>query len=108
MPFCSRCGKEVGEGISFCTNCGGRLGTVFATEGGQLPKKRGSEWALGLVVGIIGSLIMIGAGSSMASIRSAGEKTIMEAYYNSMGWGFIGLGIFCMILLCFVFGAKSR
>jgi len=107
MRFCTRCGKQAAEDISFCPECGNRLETESTTEGGQLPKKRGSEWGLGLAVGIIGTLIMIGAGAAMASIRSVRGDTVAEAFYNSMGWGFIGLGIFCMILLCFVFGNKS-
>ena len=34
MPFCTRCGKEVPEGVSFCTNCGQAL------EMGSTPEER--------------------------------------------------------------------
>ncbi len=100
MPFCVSCGKEVGEGVALCTEC--------TEKPRRRREKAGAEWGLGLFVGIVGSLVMIGAGISMASIRSAGERTIMEAYYNYMGWGFIGLGILGMMLLCFMFGNRRR
>lgn len=109
MPYyCLHCGEELNKGSSFCTDCGQRIGAGSATEGGQLPRKRGSEWGFGLVVGIIGTLIMIGAGAAMASIRSVRGDTVAEAFYNAMGWGFIGLALFGMILLCFVFGSRAR
>jgi len=32
MPFCSNYGKEAGEGITFCPECGQRLKQGFTTE----------------------------------------------------------------------------
>lgn len=32
MPFCSHCGKEVSEDVSFCPNCGERLKKEFTPE----------------------------------------------------------------------------
>jgi len=32
MPFCSHCGKEMGEGLNFCPECGQRLKKGFAAE----------------------------------------------------------------------------
>ena len=99
MSFCPYCGKEVSEGATGCTACYAKL---------EARKKVDSDWKQGLFLGMIGTLIMIGAGAAMASIRSAGERTVMEAYYNSMGWGFIGLGIVGMTILFFMFGSRPR
>lgn len=51
---------------------------------------------------------MIGAGINMASIRSIRGDTVAEAFYNSMGWGFIGPGILGVILLSFTYANSSR
>lgn len=58
-------------------------------------------------IGIVGAIIMIFAGVDMARIVSqsaaeGGTRTVAEAFYNAMGWGFIGLGIFCIMLICVV------
>lgn len=39
MPSCTRCGKEVGEGASFCTACGETLATGSAPAERELLKK---------------------------------------------------------------------
>ncbi len=52
MPFCTKCGKEVGEGFTFCPQCGQRLGaaTVPGNTSGQgesaiVPEEiRGWSW----------------------------------------------------------------
>jgi tetratricopeptide (TPR) repeat protein len=62
--------------------------------------------ALG-AIGIVGAIIMIFAGVDMARIVSqsaaeGGTRSVAEVFYNAMGWGFIGLGIFCIMLICVV------
>jgi tetratricopeptide (TPR) repeat protein len=62
--------------------------------------------ALG-AIGIVGGIIMIFAGVDMARIVSqsaaeGGTRSVAEVFYNAMGWGFIGLGIFCIMLICVV------
>jgi hypothetical protein len=32
MPFCPKCGKELGEGFTFCPHCGQRLGVGLIPE----------------------------------------------------------------------------
>lgn len=56
-----------------------------------------------MVFGMIGSIVMIGAGTDMASISSVAGNTVAEANRNAVGAGFIGLGIFCIVLTCLVF-----
>lgn len=68
----------------------------------------GGDWRDRLVAGIIGSVVMISAGTNMASIRSEGERTIMETHHHSMVAGFIGLGILGMMLLWLLFGSGPR
>jgi tetratricopeptide (TPR) repeat protein len=58
-------------------------------------------------IGIVGAIIMIFAGVDMARIVSqsaaeGGARSVAEIFYNAMGWGFIGLGIFCIMLICVV------
>jgi hypothetical protein len=59
------------------------------------------------IVGIIGSAIIMIAGAYMTQIVSqsaaaGGEQSIAEVFYHAMGWGFVGLGIFCMMLISVV------
>jgi heme/copper-type cytochrome/quinol oxidase subunit 2 len=63
-------------------------------------------------IGIIGACFIIGAGVNMTQIisQSAAEgsgRSIAEVFYNAMGWGFIGLGIFCIMLVCIVAFKKA-
>jgi len=58
-------------------------------------------------IGMVGAVIMIFAGVDMARIVSqataqGSAPSIAEVFYNAMGWGFIGLGIFCIMLICVV------
>jgi len=57
---------------------------------------------LGVIGGVVGAIIVILAGIDMTAIQSEAGDTIMEAYYHAMGRGFIGLGIFCIMLICVV------
>jgi len=59
------------------------------------------------VIGVIGAAIMIFAGVDMTRIVSqsaaeGGTRSVAEVFYNAMGWGFIGIGIFCIMLICVV------
>jgi tetratricopeptide (TPR) repeat protein len=59
------------------------------------------------VIGVIGAVIMILAGVDMTRIVSqataeGSAPSINEVFYNWMGLGFIGLGVFCIILICVV------
>jgi hypothetical protein len=51
-----------------------------------------------LVLCVLAGLVVIIAGINMTSIRSqasvSGGGTIMEAYYQTMGWALIGVGVF--------------
>ena len=52
MTLFSLCGREVGEGSSFCTNCGKRKETGSVADEGRLPERRGSERALESAAGV--------------------------------------------------------
>ena len=53
MPFCAKCGEEVGEGFTFCPHCGQRLGvgvipenTSGQGESATVPEEvKGWSWA---------------------------------------------------------------
>jgi tetratricopeptide (TPR) repeat protein len=58
-------------------------------------------------IGIMGAIIMLIAGIDMTRIISqataeGSAPSIAEVFYNAMGWGFIGLGIFCIMLVSVV------
>lgn len=58
-------------------------------------------------IGVVGAVIMIFAGLDMTRIVSqataeGSAPSTAEVFYNSMGLGFIGLGIFCIMLICVV------
>jgi hypothetical protein len=57
---------------------------------------------LGAIGGIIGAIIVIIAGIDMIHIVSESGNSIMEISYHATGKGFIGLGIFCIALICVV------
>lgn len=107
MPFCPSCGTQVSDSMRFCGNCGAKFNKGFtkgfASEESQLPKQAGSGRVVGLVFGIIGSIVMIGAGIDMLSIMSVAGNTVAEAYYHAMGAGFIGLGIFCIAITSLIY-----
>ena len=108
MPFCIHCGREVPDGVQVCTNCARSLKEGSPSGAQQLPRQGSNNKVIGLVFGIIAGLFMIFAGIDMASIRSIAGDTVMEAYYNAMGWGFMGLGIFCIVVVSFLYVLKSR
>ena len=62
---------------------------------------------LGAAIGMVGAIIMMFAGGDMMHIVSqataqGSAPSIAEVFYNKMGLGFIGLGIFCIMLICVV------
>jgi len=83
----------------FCTNCGEGLKGGSTSEGRQPAKQDGGGKLAGVILGIIASIVMIAAGIDMASIRSIRGDTVAEAFYNAIGGGFIGLGVFCIALV---------
>jgi len=62
--------------------------------------------AIAIAIGIAGAIIMSVAGVDMMRIKTEagaeGAPTIMEVFYNAVGMGFLGLGIFCIMLICIV------
>lgn len=42
MKSCTRCGKEVSEGTSFCTNCGQKLEAASTVEERAVPAEAGT------------------------------------------------------------------
>ncbi len=51
------------------------------------------------IAGFLSSLVCIGAGYDMTSIRSVAGTSVAEAYYNSVGVFVIGIGLFVGPLL---------
>jgi len=96
MPFCIYCGKEIGEDASVCPHCGKKLGIGPAPAEKQTPNQVSGLKSAGLVLGIIGSAVVILAGISMVSD------------IPGVGFGFIGLGLFLMGILFLVFARASR
>lgn len=57
MPFCSKCGKEVAQGIDYCPSCGTPLHPATVVSMKQ-PEHVSSAWYLvPFFLGIIGGLI---------------------------------------------------
>lgn len=47
-----------------------------------------------VIIGFVSSGLLIYAGQKAAQIQSVIGNTVAEAYYNSIGFALIGLGIF--------------
>ena len=61
MPFCSQCGKEVSQDVSFCSNCGERLKMEGRSETHSGRNSKVVRFVIGLIVvgAICGLLFLI-------------------------------------------------
>jgi len=97
MPFCIHCGKEVSEDALVCPYCGKKLGAGPTPAEKQSTKQASGLEAAGLVLGVIGSAVVI-----LAGIGTAFSDT------TEVGFALIGLGLFLMGILFLVFARTSR
>jgi len=68
--FCSKCGKELKEDVSFCTYCGNRLNT-------DTPKKH-RWWIFGAIIVVIDLLIMAVVLNFVSKPKDAGDTETPE------------------------------
>ena len=85
MPFCTRCGQEVGDGVSYCSDCGKMLGAGVTSEDSKIPAKgkgRRALEVLGVILLVISILMARGIVKSIFSERSAVTLTASERAYR--------------------------
>jgi predicted lipid-binding transport protein (Tim44 family) len=97
VPFCPYCGKEVSEATSVCPHCGKKLGVASGPAEKQYPNRASGLEVAGVVLGMLGALIVIRAGIGMAS-----------SDMPSVGFGFIGLGVFLIGILLLLLAGRSK
>jgi uncharacterized membrane protein YvbJ len=97
MPFCIHCGKEVSEDALVCPYCGKKLGAGPTPAEKQTTKQASGLEAAGLVLGIIGAAVVI-----LAGIGTAFSDT------TEVGFAFIGLGLFLVAVVFFLFARTSK
>ncbi len=106
MPYCTHCGREVGDGIPSCSDCGRSLKPRPAAGNRQIPAGVDGTTLAGWVLAGIGALVMILAGMSMTSIDR--HSPAVGAFANEMGIGFIGLGLLGIGIALLVFTIRAR
>jgi hypothetical protein len=97
VPFCPYCGKEVSEAASVCPHCGKKLGVAAGPAEKQYPNRASGLEVAGVALGVLGALIVIRAGIGMVS-----------SDMPSVGFGFIGLGLFLLGVLFLLLAGRSR
>lgn len=106
MPYCTHCGREVGEGVSSCPDCGRGLQPAPAAASRQMPAGGDGARLAGWVLAIVGSAVMIIAGTQMVSVDRFGP--VVGDFYKAVGFGFIGLGLFGVGIALLVFTSRAR
>ena len=106
MPYCTHCGRKVGDGDPSCPDCGQSLKPRPAAGNRQMPAGVDGATLAGWVLAGIGALVMILAGMSMTSIDR--YSPAVGAFANQMGIGFIGLGLFGIGIALLVFAGRAR
>ena len=86
MPFCSQCGKQVGQGDGFCANCGGKqpVAPPPSTPFSGLSSRKASLLCYIPIVGWIPAIVIL------ASSRFKTDKTVrfhaFQGLYIFVAW----------------------
>jgi hypothetical protein len=94
MAFCIHCGREVSEDAEVCPYCGKnpRVPSVPAEK--RAARQASAAEVVPLVLGILGAAVVIAAGMNAAS--------------TDIGAAFVGLGMFLLAIVLFLFARASK
>ena len=77
MPFCSKCGKDLPDGVDFCAFCGEstRLGPSVPSVA-PTPPARPSQRTRNILIGVVLILVVLIAAGSIAPRQTTTQKTL--------------------------------
>ena len=116
MAFCSKCGKEISEGSSFCPNCGANGAISQNTLQSNIPCNGQKQKidivsifcfavaGLVLFLSLISGIKMLGGAGELANLRSVAGNSVAESYYNECGTVYGGFALFILAFGLFASG----
>lgn len=102
--YCGKCGKKLPKNSTICSGCGNNQSNVTENNVNQISFSK----VVVTLCGLVATFILLTKGFDLTKLESVSGNSVAEAYYQTMGYGMMALGLVTFMLMIFLTSKMNK